>query len=65
MDSLLDNKTFYLYDYVKNVFDGDKGLYKSTDPINPIGKYAKSKAAGELVSRIYDNSLSIRTEFFE
>ena len=38
-------------------------MYKSTDPINPISKYAKSKAAGELVSRIYDNSLSIRTEF--
>ena len=54
-----------VYISTAHVFDGDKGLYKSTDPINPIGKYAKSKAAGELVSRIYDNSLSIRTEFFD
>ena len=54
-----------VYISTAHVFDGEDGLYKSTDPINPIGKYAKSKAAGELVSRIYDNSLSIRTEFFD
>lgn len=52
-----------VYISTSHVFDGKDGLYKPQDPINPIGKYAKSKAAGELVSRIYDNSLSIRTEF--
>ena len=52
-----------VYISTAHVFDGKDGLYKPKDPINPIGKYAKSKAAGELVSRIYDNSLSIRTEF--
>ena len=52
-----------VYISTAHVFDGKDGLYKPQDPINPIGKYAKSKAAGELVSRIYDNSLSIRTEF--
>ncbi|MHA2217305.1 MAG: SDR family oxidoreductase [Candidatus Hodarchaeales archaeon] len=46
------------------VFDGEKGRYKTTDPINPLSKYAKSKAAAELIVRTYDNSLVIRTSFF-
>mgnify|MGYP003122116788 CR=1 FL=1 len=54
-----------VYISTAHVFDGEDGSYRPEDPINPIGKYAKSKAAGELVSRIYDNSLSIRTEFFD
>lgn len=47
------------------VFDGDKGNYSIQDPINPITKYAKSKAAGELATRMYDNSLVVRTSFFK
>ena len=54
-----------VYISTSHVFDGETGNYKSSDPINPIGKYAKSKAAAELVTRIYDNSLSIRTDFFD
>jgi dTDP-4-dehydrorhamnose reductase len=46
------------------VFDGEKGRYKTTDPINPLSKYAKSKAAAELLVRTYENSLVIRTSFF-
>lgn len=46
------------------VFDGNKGNYKTTDSINPIGKYAKTKAAAELIVRLYENSLIIRTSFF-
>lgn len=46
------------------VFDGEKGNYKINDPINPITKYAKSKAASELMVRMYDNSLCIRTSFY-
>jgi len=46
------------------VFDGEKGRYKTTDPINPISNYAKSKAAAELLVRTYENSLVIRTSFF-
>lgn len=46
------------------VFDGENGLYKTTDPINPLSKYAKSKASAELMVRMYDNSLIIRTSFF-
>ena len=47
-----------------HVFDGEKGNYKTTDPINPLTKYAKTKAAAELIVRMYDNSLVIRTSFF-
>ena len=46
------------------VFDGEKGNYKISDPINPLTKYAMSKAAGELAVRMYPNSLVIRTSFY-
>lgn len=46
------------------VFDGETGNYSINDSINPISKYAKSKAAGELVVRMYENSLIIRTSFY-
>tara|TARA_Y100000593_G_C4275238_1_gene319687 strand:- start:771 stop:1466 length:696 start_codon:yes stop_codon:yes gene_type:complete len=45
------------------VFDGKVGLYSTTDAINPINKYALTKAAGELAVKTYDNSLIIRTSF--
>lgn len=46
------------------VFDGEKGNYTTDDPINPLSKYAKTKAAAELLVRTYENSLVIRTSFF-
>ena len=46
------------------VFDGEKGNYTIDDPINPLSKYAKTKAAAELLVRTYENSLVIRTSFF-
>ena len=46
------------------VFDGNKGNYNVTDPINPISKYAKTKAAAELLVRTIEESLVIRTSFF-
>tara|TARA_A100001515_G_scaffold142626_2_gene141861 strand:+ start:2258 stop:2941 length:684 start_codon:yes stop_codon:yes gene_type:complete len=45
------------------VFDGNKGNYKTTDPINPVGVYSITKAAAELAVRTYSNSLCIRTSF--
>ena len=54
-----------VYISTSHVFDGEQGNYKSTDRINPLSKYAKSKAAGEMATLIYDNSLVIRTEFCE
>lgn len=47
------------------VFDGNKGMYEIGDLINPVSRYAKSKAAAELLVRTYDNSLVIRTSFFD
>lgn len=46
------------------VFDGDKGNYAADEPINPLSKYAKSKAAAELAVRMYDKHLVLRTSFF-
>jgi len=58
----LGKKLIYIStDYV---FDGEKGNYAIDDPINPLSKYAKTKAAGELLVRTYENSLVIRTSFF-
>lgn len=47
-----------------HVFDGEVGNYSIKDGINPVTKYAKSKAASELTARMYDNALIIRTSFF-
>lgn len=59
---LLGKKLIYIStDYV---FDGEKGNYKIEDPINPLSKYAKTKASGELLVRTYENSLVIRTSFY-
>ena len=60
----MEYDTKLVYISTTHVFDGRTGQYDIGDAINPIGKYAKSKAAGELVARMYDNSLVIRTEFF-
>lgn len=48
-----------------HVFDGEKGYYKTTDLINPITVYAKSKASAEIAVRMYKKSLVIRTSFFK
>lgn len=46
-----------------HVFDGKKGMYETTDQVNPLTKYAKSKVSGEFMSSILNNYLIIRTEF--
>ena len=46
-----------------HVFDGKNGPYNTSDKINPLTRYAKSKAAGELAVRVYDKSLVVRTSF--
>ena len=58
----LDKRLVYIStDYV---FDGTKGPYNTTDPINPMSVYAKSKAAAELMVGTYKKSTVIRTSFF-
>ena len=46
-----------------HVFDGQDGPYNINDKIQPVTRYAKTKAAGELVVQIYENSLIVRTSF--
>ena len=53
-----------IYISTDHVFDGNKGDYEIHDPINPLSKYAKTKGAAELVVRTYENSIIIRTSFF-
>jgi len=58
----LDKKMIFIStDYV---FDGSVGDYGPNDLINPLSKYAKTKASAELLVRTYDNSLVIRTSFY-
>ena len=45
------------------VFDGEKGMYREEDPVNPVNKYAWSKLGGEAAVRMLDNSLIIRLSF--
>jgi len=52
-----------VYISTSHVFDGTEGNYKSTDKVNPLTKYSKSKVAGEMTTLIHENSLVIRTEF--
>ena len=59
----VNTKVKLVYISSDHVFDGKKGNYKTTDRINPLSKYAKTKASGELAVRIYDNHLIIRTSF--
>ena len=47
-----------------HVFDGLDGHYLPHSKINPVAKYAKSKAAAEIAASMYDNCLIIRTSFF-
>ena len=58
----LDIKLVYIS--TDHVFDGEKGMYKETDPPNPQGHYAKSKLMGEHYTLANDN-LVIRTSFMD
>jgi dTDP-4-dehydrorhamnose reductase len=58
-----DDDVKLVYISTDHLFDGEKGNYTTDDRINPLSKYAKTKGAGELSVRIYENHLSIRTSF--
>lgn len=56
-------KLRFVYISTDYVFDGQGGNYFHDSPISPVGSYSMSKAAGELMVRMYDRSLSVRTSF--
>ena len=64
LKNCIDRGIKMVYISTDYVFDGEKGNYTTEDPINPLTKYAKSKAAAELMVRMYNNSLCIRTSFY-
>jgi dTDP-4-dehydrorhamnose reductase len=48
-----------------SVFDGQKGMYKENDKVNPLNIYAKSKVLAEnYVQENAKNSLIVRTNFY-
>jgi dTDP-4-dehydrorhamnose reductase len=59
----IEKKIKLIYISTDYVFDGQKGMYKEKDPVNPVNKYAWSKLGGECAVRLYDNSLIIRLSF--
>lgn len=64
-NACMTNNVRLVYISTSHVFDGQKGNYTTLDSINPLTKYAKTKAAGEYTVQVHDNSLIIRTEFCE
>jgi dTDP-4-dehydrorhamnose reductase len=44
------------------VFDGKKEIYKETDPVSPLGEYAKSKAAGDEKAQKAAKHYIVRTD---
>lgn len=53
-----------VYTSTDYVYGGTHGNYLETDPVSPIGAYAKSKYAGECAVTTYANSLTIRGSWY-
>ena len=64
-EECLRHNSRLIYISSDHVFDGKQGPYFSTDKVNPLTKYAKTKVAGELVTQLCENHLIIRTSFCE
>tara|TARA_Y100001958_G_scaffold157170_1_gene151559 strand:- start:81 stop:782 length:702 start_codon:yes stop_codon:yes gene_type:complete len=47
------------------VYDGLKGNFKETDPVNPFNNYGYSKLGGECAVSMYNNSLILRITMTE
>ena len=46
------------------VYPAERGGYTEESVLFPVNRYAKSKLGGELAVQLYDNSLIIRTSFY-
>ena len=64
LEECMDRDIKFVFISTDYVFSGNHGPYSVDDPIDPLTNYAKSKAAAELMVRMYDNSLVVRTSFF-
>lgn len=54
----------FVYISTDLVYDGVKGNYTETDPVNPVNVYAKTKLAGEQETSRLTNVLIARTNIF-
>ena len=48
----IKNKCRFVYISTDYVFDGEEGLYREEDPVNPVNRYAWSKLGGECAVRM-------------
>jgi dTDP-4-dehydrorhamnose reductase len=64
VDSLAGRSAKLIYISTDSVYDGQKGLFKETDPINPQNYYGETKVEGELEALRRESSLVLRTNFF-
>jgi dTDP-4-dehydrorhamnose reductase len=64
VDSMTRRSAKLIYISTDSVYDGQKGLFKETDPINPQNYYGETKYEGELEALRCESSLVLRTNFF-
>ena len=63
--SYQSGKTLIVYISTASVFNGKKGNYKETDPVNPVNYYNETKYLGErAVAENNKNHLIVRTNIF-
>jgi dTDP-4-dehydrorhamnose 3,5-epimerase len=61
-DVAAKNDMLFVHISTAYVFDGTKKIYTEDDPINPIGEYAKSKAAGDQKAAKVPKHYIVRTD---
>ena len=64
VDALAGRSAKLIYISTDSVYDGHKGLFKETDPVNPENYYGQTKYEGELEALRRESSLVLRTNFF-
>jgi dTDP-4-dehydrorhamnose reductase len=64
VDNIKNSEAKIIYISSDSVYDGCKGKYSETDPVNPQNYYGISKFNSELEALKKVNSLVIRTNFF-
>jgi dTDP-4-dehydrorhamnose reductase len=62
VDTAVENGLILVHISTAYVFDGTKKFYNENDEINPLGEYAKSKAAGDLQARKAGKHYIVRTD---
>lgn len=59
VNEAIDRGIRFIYISTDYVFDGEKGLYKEGDAVNPVNRYAWSKLGGECAVRMMEKNWAI------